>query len=35
VLRRALVRDTRLMGGPDRIRERYRRYRILILEIYC
>jgi uridine kinase len=25
VLRRALVRDTQLMGAPDRIRERYRR----------
>ena len=34
MLRRALVRDTQLMGGPDRIRERYRRRYLPAQQLY-
>jgi uridine kinase len=34
VLRRALVRDARLMGGPDRVRERYRRRYLPAQQLY-
>jgi uridine kinase len=34
VLRRVLARDTRLMGGPDRIRERYQRRCLPAQQLY-